>query len=172
MSVTINQITNANIYIDGNSLLGHAKEIKLPEIEIEMIEHKALGMVGTVELPGGVNALEGEITWDGFYPEVFAKAFNPFSNVQLMVRANVQVFNSQGLAAEEPMVCMLNVAFSKNPLGEYKPKEAAEFASTVKVYSINQKVAGKELLFYDSLANIYRVGGEDMLAKYRANIGG
>lgn len=171
MSVTINQITNANIYLDGNSLLGHAKVVKLPEIEIEQINHKALGMVGTVELPAGVNALSGEIQWDGFYPEVLAKSYNPFKNVQLMVRANVQVFNSQGLAAEEPMVCMLNAAFKKNPLGEYKPKEATEFTSEITVHSINQKVSGKELLFYDALANIYRVDGVDMLAKYRANVG-
>ncbi len=172
MSVVINQISNANIYIDGNSLLGHAASIKLPEIEMEMIEHKTLGMVGTVELPGGVNALTGEINWDGFYPEVLAKSYNPFSNVQLMVRANVQQFNSAGMGAEEPMVMMLNVLFKKNPLGEYKPKEKAEFTSEFSAFSINQKVGGKELLFYDALANIYRVNGQDMLAKYRSNIGG
>ncbi len=44
--IQINRITNANIYLDGNNLLGRASEIKLPDISMIMQEHKALGMVG------------------------------------------------------------------------------------------------------------------------------
>lgn len=49
--IQINRITNANIYLDGNNLLGRASEIKLPDISMIMQEHKALGMVGKIELP-------------------------------------------------------------------------------------------------------------------------
>ena len=38
--VAINKIDNANVYINGNSFLGKAKSIKLPEFEVEMTEHK------------------------------------------------------------------------------------------------------------------------------------
>ncbi|MZQ57783.1 phage major tail tube protein, partial [Escherichia coli] len=44
--IEVNRITNANIYINGNNLLGRAEEIKLPDISMIMQEHKALGMVG------------------------------------------------------------------------------------------------------------------------------
>jgi len=37
--------------------------------------------------------------------------------------------------------------------------------------SIKQTLAGKEILFVDVLANIYRVNGQDVLQKYRTNIG-
>lgn len=113
MSVAINQIINANVYMDGNSLLGKAKQFKLPDIEFEQIEHKGLGLVGTIKLPSGIAALEGEVTWDSFYPEVRAKAYNPMKNVQLMARSNLQVFDARGLVAEEPMVTIMNVSFSK-----------------------------------------------------------
>lgn len=37
MSISINQIVNANVYIDGNSQMGKAQEFKIPDIEFEMI---------------------------------------------------------------------------------------------------------------------------------------
>ncbi|ATF75287.1 phage major tail tube protein [Pasteurella multocida] len=171
MSTAINQIVNANVYIDGNSLLGKAKEFKLPDLEFEFIEHKGLGLHGTVELPAGLNAMEGEVIWDSFYPEVRSKAYNPYKNAQLMVRSNLQVFDSRGLAAEEPLVTIMNVAFNKTTGGSLKNKEATEHSDTFKIYSIKQTLGGKEILFVDVLANIYRVNGQDVLQKYRTNIG-
>ena len=171
MSTAIHQIVNANTYMDGNSLLGKAIEFKLPDIEFEFIEHKGLGLHGTVELPAGLNAMEGEVIWDSFYPEVRAKAYNPYKNVQLMTRSNLQVFDSRGLAAEEPLVTIMNVAFNKTTGGSLKNKEATEHSDTFKIYSIKQTLAGKEVLFVDVLANIYRVNGQDVLQKYRTNIG-
>lgn len=170
MSTTINQVDNANVYINGNSFLGKAKTVKTPEFEVEFVEHDNLGLIGKIKLPSKVNALEGEITWDGFYPEVAAVALNPFKNVQLMVRANVKVFNAAGLAAEVPLIMTMNVAFNKVNAGEYK-KEVTEYPMTYQVHSIKQVIDGKEVLFYDAFSNQYRVAGQDVLQKYRTNIG-
>ncbi len=171
MSVSINQIVNANVYINGNSLLGKAKEFKLPDIEFDQIEQKGLGLVGTIKLPGGLNALEGEVTWASYYPEIRAQVYNPFKNIQLMARSDLQVFNSQGMAAEVSMVTTMNVQFSKTTGGSLKPKEATEYQDTFQVYSIRQTIEGKEVLFFDAFANILRVNGQDVLQKYRTNIG-
>ncbi|KGQ59531.1 phage major tail tube protein [Gallibacterium anatis] len=170
MSAVINQVDNANVYINGNSLIGKAKSIKLPEFEVEFIEHDNLGLVGVIKLPSKVNALEGEVTWDGFYPEVAAVAGNPFKTAQLMVRADVRVFNAAGMAEEVPLVLTLNAMFSKVNLGEYK-KEPTEYPMTFQVHSVKQMINGKEVLFYDAFSNQYRVAGQDILQKYRANIG-
>ncbi|WP_375165379.1 phage major tail tube protein, partial [Paenibacillus taichungensis] len=43
--IQVNTLNNANIYIDGNSLLGQAEEFKLPVVKFKMAEHKAVGMV-------------------------------------------------------------------------------------------------------------------------------
>ena len=153
MSTAIHQIVNANVYMNGNSLLGKAKEFKLPDIEFEFI------------------AMEGEVIWDSFYPEVRVNAYNPYKNVQLMARSNVQVFDSRGLAAEESLVTTMNVAFNKTTGGSLKNKEATEHSDSCQIMSIKQTLAGKEILFVDVLANIYRVNGQDVLQKYRTNIG-
>ena len=59
--IQVNRIVNANIYLEGTNMLGRAEEVKLPDITAIMAEHKALGMVGKIELPSGFDKLEGEI---------------------------------------------------------------------------------------------------------------
>ena len=167
----INAIYNANVYIDGNSLLGNASEFKLPEFEFGQDDHTGLGMVSTIKLPNGVEALEGEVTWNSFYPEVAKKASNPFKAVQLMVRGNLQTFNASGLAEEVPIVTTVTAVFSKNALGGYKPKEKAEFSSTYQATEVRQVVGGREVLYYNAFKNIYRVDGQDVLNQMRKNIG-
>ncbi|EGR9321908.1 phage major tail tube protein, partial [Salmonella enterica] len=92
--IQINRITNANIYLDGNNLLGRASEIKLPDISMIMQEHKALGMVGKIELPAGFDKLEGEIKWNSFYHDVMRKTANPWQAVALQCRSSIDCYNS------------------------------------------------------------------------------
>lgn len=167
----INAIYNANVYLDGVNLLGRAAEFKMPEIEISQDEHTGLGMVGTIKLPSGVEALEGEITWNSIYPEVAAKAFNPFKAAQLMVRGNLQTFNAQGLAQEVPVVITVAALFSKNALGTFKPKGKSEHSTTFQAHEVRAVADGREMLYYNAFTNTYRVNGTDVLAQYRRNVG-
>ena len=49
--VQLNRVTNANLYLNGNSLLGSAEEVQLPDITALESEHKAVGMVASIMLP-------------------------------------------------------------------------------------------------------------------------
>ena len=171
MADYIRAIYNANVYIDGDNLLGKAGEFKLPDLEYSQDEYKGLGMVGTIKLPNGVEALEGEITWNSLYPEVAAKANHPFKAAQLMVRSNLQTFDARGLVKEVAVVTTVTATFSKNGLGGLKPKEKSEQASTYQATEIRQMVDGRETLYYNAFKNIYRVDGVDVLAQMRKNIG-
>ena len=151
--IEINRITNANIYLDGANLLGRAEEVKLPDVSMTMQEHKALGMVGKVELPAGFDK-------------------NPYKLLALQCRSSVQRYSSQGLIDEIPLVTFLTIMFKKNPLGTFKQHENAEFSSSFTCTYIKQVLDGEELLELDYLANIFRVGGVDQLTDYRINIGG
>lgn len=170
--IEINRITNANIYLDGNSLLGRAEEIKLPDISAIMAEHKALGMIGKIELPSGFDKLEGEIKWNSLYSEVAKKVGNPFKAVQLQCRSNIETYASQGRVKEVALVTFLTVMFKKNPLGTFKQHDNAEFGAAFSATYIKQVIDGEEVLELDYMSNIFRIDGEDMLADYRANIGG
>jgi len=48
--IKVNRLTNANVYVDGQSQLGKAEEVNLPDITFMLSEHKALGMIGKFEL--------------------------------------------------------------------------------------------------------------------------
>ena len=170
--IEINRITNANIYVNGNSLLGRAEEIKLPDISAIMQEHKALGMVGKIELPAGFDKLEGEIKWNSLYKDVAKTVANPFKAVQLQCRSSIETYGAQGRIQEVSLVTFLTVMFKKNPIGTFKQHDNAEFGSGFTATYIKQVIDGDEVLELDYLANIFRVGGEDMLETYRANIGG
>ena len=170
--IQINRITNANIYVNGNSMLGRAEEVKLPDLSAVMVEHKALGMIGKIELPAGFDKLEGEIKWSSLYEDVAALVANPFATVQLQCRSNVETYSSQGRIEDVQMVTYLTVAFKKTPFGTFKQHENAEFPAEFTAYSVKQTLNGRDLIELDVMANIFRVNGEDMLANYRRNIGG
>ena len=170
--IQVNRIVNANIYIDGTNLIGRAEEVKLPDIQAIMNEHKALGMVGKIELPSGFDKLEGEVKWNSLYEEAAKAMANPFKAVQLQCRSSIETYGAQGRIQEVSLVTFLTVMFKKNPLGTYKQHDNAEFGSAFSATYIKQVVDGDEVLELDYLANIFRVGGEDMLETYRANIGG
>ena len=170
--IQLNRVTNANIYVDCNCLLGKAEEIKLPDITTVMSEHKALGMVGKIELPSGFEKMEGEIKWNSFYRDVWLKMNNQYSMVQLQVRSSVETYGAMGRMQQQPLVTFLSVMFKKNPMGTFKQNDNAEFSSSFACYYIKQQLAGEDMLELDVLANIYKVGGVDQLDIYRNNIGG
>ena len=170
--IQVNRIVNANIYIEGVNLLGRAEEIKLPDITAIMNEHKALGMVGKMELPSGFDKMEGEIKWNSLYEEAAKYMANPFKALQLQCRSSIEVYASGGRVEEVALATFLTVTFKKNPLGTFKQHDNAEFSSAFSATYIKQVIKGKEVLELDYMANIFKVNGEDLLSTYRDNIGG
>lgn len=170
--IQVNRIVNANIYIDGTNLLGRAEEVKLPDISAIMQEHKAIGMVGKIELPAGFDKLEGEIKWNSLYEEAARAMANPFQAVQLQCRSSIETYGSGGRTAQTALATFLTVMFKKNPLGTFKQHDNAEFASTFTATYIKQVIDGQDVLELDYLANIFKVRGVDLLDQYRTNIGG
>ncbi|MEI7411020.1 phage major tail tube protein [Pectobacterium aroidearum] len=170
--IEVNRITNANIYINGTNLLGRAQEIKLPDVSMIMQEHKALGMVGKIELPAGFDKLEGEIKWNSFYREAMLAAANPYQSLVLQCRSSVERYGSQGRIEEVPLVTYMTIMFKKNPLGTFKQHENPDFSSAFNCTYIKQVMNGEDLLELDYMSNIFMVGGVDQLNSYRANIGG
>lgn len=171
-NISINRVTNANIYMDGISFLGRAESIDLPEVNYKFTEHKALGMVGTSEFFAGIEKLEGSIKWNSFYQEVMMKVGNPVRTVQLQARSSLETYNSMGRILELPVVTYLTVAFKTLPAGKFKQHDNVELDSKFTAYYVKQTVGGIEVVELDVLANIARVNGQDILAVYRANIGG
>ena len=170
--IAVNTLHNANLYLDGASLLGKADEFKLPTVKFKLVDHKAVGMVGTIKLPSGIEALEGEVKWNSFYADVWAKVLNPFAPVQLQARGNLETHTTNGRIAQVPYVVFLTALFYEVPMGDFKQNDKAEFQSKYHANYIKQRVNNQDILEVDAMANIYKVNGVDQLDLYRPNIGG
>ena len=170
--IDINRIVNANVYLDGTSFLGRAESVDLPNIKHKFSEHKALGMVGTIESFSGIEKMEAKFKWSSFYAEVLKKAANPFTAVSVQVRASIETYSSAGRIAEVPLVVFLTGQFDSIPAGNYKQHDNAEYENGMTVSYCKVVADGQDVVELDAFANIYKAGGEDLLGTYRANIGG
>ena len=171
--IKLQQVTNANVYVNGNCFLGRAEEIELPKLVALMVERKALGMVGKIELPAGFDKMNGSIKWASYYDDVMEAVANPFKMIRLMVRSSVEEYNSEvGRASQKALVTHLSVMFKESSLGSHKQNDPAEYPSAYSCQYIKQVFDGKDVVEYDSMANIFKIGGEDQLELYRENIGG
>lgn len=168
--INVSRVVNANIYLDGNSLLGRADEVELAWPKAKMTDHKGLGMFGTAEFPAGIDKLEAKVKWSSIYSEVL-QTMSIFASHQFQIRASIEQYTSQGRTAELPFVGLMTAQFKDGGPLNFKQHEQVNFPSTLVVYHCEYFVAGTQYLLYDVLANMYVVNGADQLAQFRANIG-
>jgi P2 family phage contractile tail tube protein len=171
MAVSVNKMTNANVYIDGVNHLGKAEEIDLPKVTHIMAEHNALGMVGQVEFFAGVEKMESRIKWTSVYADVLTKHSNPTTPVQLMCRSSLQTWGPGGIESEVPYVAYMTGYFKDVPLGNFKTRENAEFEGMMHVTAVKIEIDGVAKIEFDAMSNTYKVDGVDILDQYKANIG-
>lgn len=171
MAIKIKRVTNANVYINGTSLLGIVDEISVPDIKAIMTEHKALGMVGKLEFASGIDKLEAKIKWNSFDETAYAAmaAFNKF--IPMSVYADRMSFDSTGLTIEDRVTIAMTVAPKNSQGGSFKQHETVEIETMLNVIYMRVEMGGVAILEFDAMANIYKVNGIDQFAQYRANIG-
>lgn len=172
MAVTVNRLTNANVYVDGQSQLGKAEEINLPEITHIMSEHKALGQIGKAEFFSGVDKMEATIKWNAFYADVMKQFADPRKALKIQVRASLENYGSEGLNSEVPCVAYITGIPKNFPAGNFKQHDNVEASSKMTVTYYKLEIDGEPVVEYDWAANIYMVDGVDIFTNYRNNIGG
>lgn len=170
-SISVNRMTNANVYVDGSSQLGKVEEINLPDITNMMAEHKALGMVGKVELFSGIDKMEATLKWNAFYADVLTKFADPRKALKLQVRSSLETHDSSGLVAEVACVAYLTGQPKNFPAGNFKQHDNVEATSKMTITAYKLEIDGVPVVEFDAMANIYMVDGVDIFTTYRANIG-
>jgi hypothetical protein len=170
--ITVKRLTNANVYVDGNSLLGKVAECKLPEVKALLSEHKALGMQGKIQLPNGFDQMEASFTWNSLYDDVLAKVADIYTSHDVQVRGSIDTYGNGGRTAQVGVVVYLSGTFTKFPMGGFKQNDNVEAETTMNVTYCKMEIGGAVILEVDMLANIYKVGSTDLLATYKQLIGG
>ncbi len=169
--IKINRLIGANIYADGNSLLGKSGVTTLPDITYTTSEHNALGLIGVPQFFSGVEAVQAQISWLSYYDDVMKKVANPFSPISIQVRGSVANYTSSGLTQQVPCVFFLKGTPSNFPLGTINPRENPEIQSTFNCTYVRVEWNGRTIFELDILSNILKIDGVDILAEYNKNIG-
>lgn len=171
MIFKLNRVTQCNVFLNGNSLLGKTEEVTVGPVKYIMADHKAVGMVGVTEFFSGVDKIDFKLKWNSFYNDVLAGIGNPMQFVDIMVRSSVASYDASGLNAEYPLVIYAKVAPKDFPMGAFKQHENVDLESNFAVYYIKIEENGVALFEFDALANVFSVNGVDILATYRSNLG-
>ncbi|MDI3319990.1 phage major tail tube protein [Pinibacter soli] len=170
--IQINSLVNANVYNNGNSLLGKVEEIQLPAIKAKAVDVKALGMFMATEIPSGFEKMTGKMKWNAVYPDLIKEFGSPYSTKQIQVRGNLESWDSSGRISEVPVVAFLTVRFKDvMPAITYKQNDNPEQESEFSCSYYRLEIDGKKMIEVDAMANVFFIGDEDQLTKYRANLG-
>lgn len=165
----MNSITNANVYLAGNKLAGKLEELELPAIKMKMEEVSALGIFGDTEIPVGMEKLEAKFKWNAIYRENWLHE-NPFQSTRLIVKTDMVTNDAGGQVTHSPVTVTIAGMFKEFPLGTLKPgakQDALEH--TMAVTYLKVEVNRMPLYEVDVFNNVYKQGGVDLLASFKAN---
>jgi P2 family phage contractile tail tube protein len=169
--MNVNSLIGANVYVDGTSYFGQVEEIGLPELNPIMLEHKAAGMIGKIELPSGFDKMEGKLKINSVYPDMLKKVADITKAHQLIIRASLETWVGGSKTGEVPVVAYIRGIWKKFPGIGIKQQDNPEAETMMAVHAYRFEVDGQEIINVDFMASIYSVGGDDKLAQYRANLG-
>ena len=171
MPRTINKVFDANVYVNNASKHGQASEITCPDVTYVMNEYQSLGMFGTAKFWNGIEAMEATFKWT--YPDNEAQLamVNPIAAVDLMVRSSKAVWNNGGLVNEEPVVILMRGFPTTHQTGNFTRQTDVEIESTIAVNYYKLEVNRQEILEIDTINNIFKVNGVDIMAERRTNLG-
>lgn len=169
--IKIGRLTNANIYMEGGSLLGRVSEFNCPTLVYKQAEHNALGLNGTIEYYAGIDKMEGSMKWNSYYPEIMKKMANPFKAIRIQVRGNLEEYQGGGREGQAPAVVFLTIQPKDFPLGNFQQHENVELETNYGCTYVRMEIGGEVITEVDVESNIFKVDGEDLLATFRQNLG-
>lgn len=170
MSVKIGQITNADVYTEGNSLVGRFKDFQIPEIEQAEIKHETLGQIAVLSLPGRpLKEMKGKGTLDFFDAALMPAIYNPTVAMKLALHSYVDVFGPDGLDARQSHRLVTNVSIMIRKVGgkAFKLGDAFEGEFEYSCLRFVQGLPGQApIIEADVMNQVYRVNGKDVWPLY------
>lgn len=171
MAIQANKIFNASVYVDGTSYLGQVSEFELPSLNQIMVDHEALGLIGKIQMPAGIESMEAKLAFNSYYPAAIGIAANPGIARQFQIRGNLETHTSEGRTGQQAAVVFLTGTFKTLPLGTFRQHENVTLECMINVTKMRLEIGGVPVVEFDAFANIYKVNGADIAATYRNNIG-
>lgn len=165
------KLINYRVYLEGTDILGTA-DVTLPKMEALTETVKGAGLAGEVESPviGHFKSMTVQLKWRIVYKDVI-KLAAPKSH-QLEFRAATQLLdNSEGTYTVQPAKLVVKATPKSLELGKLDPGKMQDTTTELEVTYLKLTIDGEEQIEFDKLNYIYKVLGEDYLAKVRSALG-
>ncbi|EIB34999.1 phage major tail tube protein, putative [Campylobacter jejuni subsp. jejuni LMG 9879] len=159
-------IQEGNIYIDGQGYLGVVRNLKLPDIEQEMIETK--GVLGANYSSGVLKPLEISFKLAVVDPVLYAAFFHTtFSEIKapLLFRESVHKGGKNYGISAEFLGEFISISESDHESGK---EVEAEIKMAVRFYM--QRRNNIPIITYDHKNTILMINGVDMMSDVRSNL--
>lgn len=166
-NIRIGHITNADVYMDGNRLIGRVKEFEVSEVSYKMVSHEALGQVAVLELPSrAVEALKAKIVFSFVDHEVERLTLNPTVTRRWQLHSYVDIWGADGLdrTKSHKLITSLGCVFAKGGVLGHTLGEAVNRDMEVSVPFMTQKISTEEVPIFelDVFAGIHRINGANV----------
>lgn len=171
MAPPIRTTTDLVCYVNGTDMAGHASSIEFEPIEFEKSDENRLGLFGTPRVTMGLPPVIVAITWKSLLIDWSEISGNPFEGFLLQFRGNITETDSTGRVADLPMAVEITGISEQHPMGAEEAFEPGEYETSFAITRFLQTIDGAPAVEYDLYAYLYSVGGTDLLADRRANLG-
>lgn len=162
-------LTNFNLFNDGNSLMGVAEDIALPKLARKMDEYQAAGMPAPVDLDLGNEKIEMDWTCAGMVWGVVKQYGAAKANANLLRYSGAYTRQDTGDVDSVEIVVRgrhKEIDFGNAKVGDPTKTKIKTTCSYYKL-TVNKEV----LIEIDALGMILTVNGVDMLESQRKAIG-
>jgi uncharacterized protein len=155
--VVINSLWNANIYLDGVSLLGRVEAFKVPQPKLKMMDYKGVGMGAGTEVPVGFMKLESTMKLSSFdYPTIQLMTSVTGRHI-LVAHGDLQQISAAGETVESALICNMTATFKDPGDINLQAQTNAEIEATLTVYHVELLVNNRRIYLFDALSNQYIV---------------
>lgn len=157
------KLININAYADGQGYLGEVAEFEEPKLALSTEDLRSGGMLGTVKLDKGLEAMEATLTMGGHVASLIRK-FGTTDVEGTRVRL-VAAYRADDGSAAQAVEIYLGGRFSEIDLGKSKPGDDTEHKYTFQIAYYRRVVDGSTEVEIDMLAGVFNVDGIDRYAE-------
>lgn len=165
-------VNSYDVYDEEANMMGTA-EVQLPDFESLTVSVKGAGIAGDEEVPmkGLFGSQVTTLNWRSV-TEAYFKLMKQNKAHALNLYSSLQEYDS---ATGETLDTQLHVYIKgrtkKSGLGKFTTGESQDASTEIETNYIKVEKEGREMIEYDKRNYVYKVMGEDQLAKVRNNLG-
>ena len=168
MNTIPTKINRYNVYNKGNRLLGVGEEMTLPDFEPSSETVTGAGILGEIDDPtvGYFGNQEMEIPFRILDNEA-TDMLDMTKAVQLEIRGAAQTTNSEGDIEYQGVRVVVRGRSNKFTTGKLKAGNPMDTSITLSILYILIELDGVSVLELDKLNEVFKINGNDILAKVK-----